>query len=83
MLIGAPIASSEEAVAYRFTAEEQAIADEFLRGAVIGGPETVLEGLAAQALDVGADELMLSTLVPERGDRLQSYQRVAAAAGLC
>ena len=34
----APIASVEEALAYRFTPEEEAIADEFLRGAIIGGP---------------------------------------------
>jgi luciferase family oxidoreductase group 1 len=78
----APIVSTEEAVAYRFTPEEQAIADEFLLGAVIGGPATVLERLTALQRDVSADEIMLSTLVPERDDRLQSYQRVAAAAGL-
>ena len=78
----APIASVEEALAYRFTEEERAIADDFLLGAIIGGPELVLEGLTALARDSGADELMLSTLLPDREDRLQSYERVSAAAGL-
>jgi luciferase family oxidoreductase group 1 len=78
----APIAGIEEALAYRFTAEEGAIADEFFRGAVIGGPQRVLDGLAALARDTGADELMLSTLVPDRTARMRSYERVSTVAGL-
>ena len=78
----APIASIEEALAYRFTREEEAIAGEFLMGAIIGGPQRVLDGLAALAHDSGADELMLSTLLPDREDRLHSYERVSSAAGL-
>src|SRR6266545_7593039 len=78
----APIASVEEALAYRFTPEEQAIADDFLMGAIIGGPQRVIDGLAALARDMNADELMLSTLLPDREDRLHSYERVAHAAGV-
>jgi luciferase family oxidoreductase group 1 len=78
----APIASVDEALAYRFTPEEETIADDFLLGAVIGGPQRVLEGLTALARDTGADELMLSTLLPDRQERQESYQRVSAAAGL-
>lgn len=78
----APIAGIEEALAYRFTAAEEAIADEFLRGAVIGGPQRVLDGLTALARDTGADELMLSTLVPDRTERMRSYERVSTVAGL-
>jgi luciferase family oxidoreductase group 1 len=78
----APIAGLDEALAYRFTPEEEAIAGEFLRGAVIGGPQKVLQGLAAVARDTLADELMLSTLLPDRAERLASYERVAIAAGL-
>jgi alkanesulfonate monooxygenase SsuD/methylene tetrahydromethanopterin reductase-like flavin-dependent oxidoreductase (luciferase family) len=37
-----PILSVEDAPAYRFTREEQAIADDFLHGAVIGGPADVV-----------------------------------------
>ncbi len=78
----APIARIDEALAHRFTPDEQAIADEFLMGAIIGGPRPVIDGLAARARDTGADELMLSTLLPDREDRLHSYERVATAAGL-
>ena len=78
----APIASVEEALAYRFTPEEEAIAGEFLLGAIIGGPRRVIDGLDALARESGADELMLSTLLPDRDDRLGSYERVARAAGL-
>ena len=78
----APIASVEEALAHRFSPEEQAIADDFLMGAIIGGPQRVLDGLTALANDTGADELMLSTLLPDRDDRLHSYERVAHAASL-
>ena len=35
----APIASVDEALAYRFAPEEESIADEFLLGAIVGGPE--------------------------------------------
>ncbi len=78
----APIADVEEALAYRFSAEEQAIADEFLMGAIIGGPELVVEGLERLAADTQADELMLSGLIGDRDERRRSYQRVAVAAGL-
>lgn len=78
----APIASVDEALAYRFTPEEEAIADDFLLGAIIGGPQRVLEGLKALARESGADELMLSTLLPDREERLESYARVSAAAEL-
>jgi luciferase family oxidoreductase group 1 len=78
----APIAGIEEALAYRFTQEEEAIAGEFLRGAVIGGPERVLRGLSTLVRDTLADELMLSTLLPDRAERSLSYERVARAASL-
>jgi luciferase family oxidoreductase group 1 len=76
----APIASIDEALAYPFTREEEAIADEFLRGAVIGGPRRVLEGLTALVRETGADELMLSTLLPDREERRLSYERVSRVA---
>jgi luciferase family oxidoreductase group 1 len=78
----APIASIDEALAYRFTPEEEAIAGEFLRGAVIGGPQRVLQGLSALVRDTLADEIMLSTLLPDRAERLASYQRVSTVADM-
>lgn len=74
-----PIASVEESLAYRFAPEEQAIADEFLHGAVIGGPDTVREGLLRLAAETGASEFMLSGLLPNQQERIRSYERVMAA----
>jgi alkanesulfonate monooxygenase SsuD/methylene tetrahydromethanopterin reductase-like flavin-dependent oxidoreductase (luciferase family) len=74
-----PLASVEEALAYRFSPEEQAIADEFFHGAVIGSPETVRAGLLGLAADTGASELMLSGLLPDQHERIRSYERVANA----
>ena len=78
----APIASLDEALAYRYTPEEEAIAEDFRLGAIIGGPERVLSQLTALVRDTGVNELMLSTITSDREDRLQSYERVAAVAGL-
>jgi luciferase family oxidoreductase group 1 len=74
-----PIVSIDDALAYQFSPQEQAIADEFLTGAVIGGPAQVAERLVATARDVGAHELMLSTLVPDLAARQASLERIAAA----
>ena len=72
-----PIVSPEEALAYQFSDDEQAIADEFLLGAVIGGPAHVAERLLATARDAGAQELMLSTLVPDLAERQASLERIS------
>ncbi len=78
----APIVSVEDALAYEMTPEEQAIADEFFTGAVIGSPATVTAKLAALAADTQADELMLSTLLPSLADRTRSLELIAGAVGL-
>ncbi|NUP08930.1 MAG: LLM class flavin-dependent oxidoreductase [Polyangiaceae bacterium] len=74
----APIVSIEEALARVFTPEEQAIVDDFFNGAVIGGPAKVLDRLPALAKELGADELMLSTLVPSLDSRRASLERISA-----
>lgn len=75
----APICSIEEALAYRFTPDEQAIVDEFLTGAAIGSPSRVAEHLAQLAQGTGASELMLSTLVPDLAARQHALSRIAHA----
>ena len=74
----APIVSIEDALARTLTPDEQAIADEFFLGAVIGGPDRVAAGLRELAVAVNADELMLSTLVPDPVTRRASLERIAA-----
>jgi luciferase family oxidoreductase group 1 len=75
----APIVSIEEALAYQFSPDEQAIADEFFTGAVIGGPAKVAAGLSELARDTGADEIMLSALLPSLSARTRSLQLIASA----
>ncbi|CAM3355608.1 LLM class flavin-dependent oxidoreductase [Halomonas lysinitropha] len=55
---------------------EQAQVEQFLGAAVIGGPETVREGLERFLKLTGADELMLNTDVYAAEDRLRSYEIV-------
>ena len=75
----APISSIEEALAYQFTPQEQAIADEFFTGAVIGGPAKVAAGLRAHVEATGADEIMLSALLPDLAARTTSLTLIARA----
>ncbi|TDO07695.1 MULTISPECIES: LLM class flavin-dependent oxidoreductase [Halomonas] len=56
---------------------EQAQVEQFLGAAVIGGPETIREGLEHFLELTGADELMLNTDVYAAEDRLRSYEIVA------
>jgi luciferase family oxidoreductase group 1 len=75
----APIVSIEEALAYQFSPDEQAIADDFFEGAVIGSPATVAAGLRALAAKTGADEVMLSALLPDLAMRERSLALIAEA----
>jgi luciferase family oxidoreductase group 1 len=74
-----PIATEAEALAYRFGPEEEAAANTFLEGAIVGGPARVRSALEAVVARTGADEIMVSTLVPNLDDRLASLARLAAA----
>jgi luciferase family oxidoreductase group 1 len=74
-----PICTVEEALAYEFTPDERAIADDFLTGAAIGSPAAVAAHLRALARDTGADELMLSTLIPDLAARQHALAQIAAA----
>jgi luciferase family oxidoreductase group 1 len=74
-----PIVSIDEALAYQLTPEEQAIGDEFLQGAVIGGPAHVRDGLVRTARELGAQELMISALIADLPARQAALARIAEA----
>jgi luciferase family oxidoreductase group 1 len=74
-----PIVSIEEALAYQFSDEENAIAEEFFTGAVIGSPATVAAGIQALVKTTGADEVMLSALLPDLAARSRSLQLISRA----
>ncbi|HEX2359413.1 MAG TPA: LLM class flavin-dependent oxidoreductase [Solirubrobacterales bacterium] len=72
----------EEAAAHRFSAQEGAAVAAVFGSAVIGGPETVREGLEELAERTGADELMITTMVHAQSDRLRSYELIADVMGV-
>ena len=74
-----PIVSIDEALAFPFTEDERALADDFLLGAAIGSPAQVAERLLRLARETRADEIMLSTLVPSLEARRGSLERIARA----
>nr|WP_235022779.1 LLM class flavin-dependent oxidoreductase [Amycolatopsis alkalitolerans] len=77
---GRPIAlpPPEEAAAYPFTDDDRRALDERFGSNVVGSPETVRKGLETLIADTGADEIMITTMVPVHADRVRSYELVAA-----
>jgi luciferase family oxidoreductase group 1 len=67
----------EEAAAYPYSPAERAFVEERQRHQVIGSPQTVTRGLQQLLEATQADELMLTTVVHDHRDRVQSYQLVA------
>jgi len=79
-----PLASPEEAAAYRYAPAEREIAWGRFAQQAVGSPETVGARLAGLLERTGADELMLTTMVYDIADRIRSFELIAekAAAGL-
>jgi len=75
-----PLPTEAETAAHRWTPAERAFADERLASQVIGDPATVREGLLALAAETMADELIVTTMVPDPADRVTSYDLVAGLA---
>jgi luciferase family oxidoreductase group 1 len=77
-----PFPSIEEARAHHFSPAELEAVERFAEGAIVGGPARVRDGLERLAVQSGADEIMVSTVVPIPGERIASYERVARLWGL-
>jgi luciferase family oxidoreductase group 1 len=72
-----PVPSPEEALAYRFSPAEEALARAFEQLQIIGGPDTVRARIEDLADRTSADEVMITTNVYSHAERLASYQRIA------
>src|SRR5690554_7765035 len=59
------------------TPREEMQLQQFLGAAIVGGPETVRDGLEAFLEQTGADELMLNTDVYTRQDGLRANETAA------
>ncbi len=69
----------QEAAAYPYSAQEQLLVDEWLRGQVIGSPDTVRDRVRELVGRTGVDELMVTTSTHSGADRLRSYELLARA----
>jgi luciferase family oxidoreductase group 1 len=71
-----PMATPEEAAAYPFTPGEQAQAAERFSDQAVGSPDTVRSQLGSLLQRSEADELMLTTMVYDIGDRIRSFELI-------
>ncbi|MBP1994830.1 LLM class flavin-dependent oxidoreductase [Paenibacillus eucommiae] len=69
----------EEALAYRYTPEEEKIRRGSLTRHIIGSVERVTNELRTLAEEASADELMILTMTPDREARFRSYELLAEA----
>jgi luciferase family oxidoreductase group 1 len=72
----------EEAAAYEYSAQEQALLNDRVGSQVVGGPETVRDQLAELVERTSADELVITTAVHAHADRVRSHELLAEAVGL-
>lgn len=72
----------EEAAAYEYSPQEQALLRQRMGSQVIGGPESVRDELQALVERTRADELIITTAVHAHADRVRSYELIAEAVGL-
>jgi alkanesulfonate monooxygenase SsuD/methylene tetrahydromethanopterin reductase-like flavin-dependent oxidoreductase (luciferase family) len=66
----APLASPEEAAAYPYSDQKR------VSGQALGSPETVRQQLSSLLERTAADELMLTTMVYDIGDRVRSFELI-------
>jgi luciferase family oxidoreductase group 1 len=74
-----PLPSVEEALAYRYDAEELALQRGREGHLVVGGPSRVRELVMELVEAAGADEVMILTHVHDHAERKRSYERVVQA----
>jgi luciferase family oxidoreductase group 1 len=74
--------SPDEALAYDFTAEENAVVEVYRRIQIVGTPEHVYARIEAIAARTGADEVMVVTHAYDPAARMRSFELVGRAFGL-
>ncbi len=67
----------EEAAAYQFSEMERLIMADRVKGQIVGGPDTVRQGIEELLAATGANELMITTSMHDLADRKRSYELVA------
>lgn len=78
-----PFPSPEEALAYPYTPAERAQARAYRQSTqIVGDPQTVRRQIDQLVEAVGADEVMIATLIHSHAARVRSYELVAEEFGL-
>jgi luciferase family oxidoreductase group 1 len=77
--INAPIASTEEALAHRYTDAERARIRQHRQRAIIGSPSTVRAQMEALQQRYEADEMIVVTITGDYESRMRSYALLAEA----
>ncbi len=72
-----PLPSPEEALAYPYTPQERAVAAAYRRLQFVGTPRMIHDRIDALVADVGADEIIVVTMVHGHAERLRSYELLA------
>ena len=67
----------EEALTYPYAPHERAFVEQRLAQQSLGGPDTVRASLQQLLSRTAADELMVTTMVPEPAERLRSFSALA------
>ncbi len=73
----APVATPEEAAAYRYTDQERALIEESTSSHLVGDPDQVRRGLVDLVERTSADEIMISTRTHSYQARIRSLSLVA------
>jgi luciferase family oxidoreductase group 1 len=74
--------SPEEVLAYRYSAEEQRLAESSRRNQIVGTPETVKAEIERLAGETAASEVMITSMIHDHAARLRSYELVAQVFGM-
>ncbi len=74
--------SPEEATAYPYTPQEQAVVRARRAIQFIGSPATVRAGIDAQVQETGANQVMVTSMVHSHAERMRSYELLAESFGL-
>ncbi|HZQ73253.1 MAG TPA: LLM class flavin-dependent oxidoreductase [Burkholderiales bacterium] len=77
--VDAPIPTTEEALAHRYSDEERRYVLGQRARAVLGGPQKCRDEIEAMAARYGADEVMLLTITGDYDSRLRSYELIMQA----
>jgi luciferase family oxidoreductase group 1 len=72
-----PLATPEEAAAYPYTPEEREMAWSRFDQQAIGSPDTVRSQLSGLLERTQANEMMLTTMVYDIGDRIRSFELIS------